>query len=96
MGTLTTLRLNANVSKFSLRNKRVVTVRLQLAGGKVLFVVATPNSSGDYPVFLESLVGVLEGVSSRDPVVLLEDLNTHMSTDRETWRSVIGETAFVI
>lgn len=43
MGTLATLRLNANVSKFSLRNKRVVTVRFQLAGGKVLFVVATPS-----------------------------------------------------
>lgn len=75
MGTLTTLRLNANVSKFSPRNKRVVTVRLQLAGGKFLFVVAAPNSSGDYPVFLGSLVGVLEGVSSSDFIVLLGDLN---------------------
>lgn len=72
MGTLTALRLNANVFKFPLRNKKVVTVRFQL-GGKVLFVVATPNSSGNYPVFLESLVGVLEGVSSRDPVALVED-----------------------
>lgn len=96
MGTLTTLWLNANVSKFSLRNKRVVTVRLQLAGGKVLFVVATQNGIGDYPVFLESLVGVPEGISCGDPVLLLEDLKTHMSTDRETWRNVIGEPAFVI
>lgn len=71
-------------------------MRLQLAGRKVVFVVAAPNSSGDYQVFLESLVGVLEGVSSRDPIVLLEDLNTHVSTDTETWRSVTGGTAFVI
>lgn len=43
-----------------------------------------PNSSLEYPAFLESLCGVLEGISSSDSMGLLGD--THIGKDGETWK----------
>ena len=49
-----------------------------------------PNSSSDYPAFLESLGGVMEGVSPGDSIVFLGDFNAHISNNRVIWRGVIG------
>lgn len=59
-------------------NERVPSFRLKAAGGKALTVVCpyAPHISSDYPVFLESLNGVLEGVQSGDSFVLRGDFNT--------------------
>lgn len=52
------------------------------AGRKVHYSTA-------YPVFLESLGGVLEGVPSDDPNFLLGDLNAHVRNEGKTWTDVI-------
>lgn len=61
-------------------NKRVASMQLQVAGGKVLSVVVgyAPRCSTDYPAFLESLCGVLKELPSGDPKVALGDFNAHL------------------
>ncbi|KAK3507796.1 hypothetical protein QTP70_000404 [Hemibagrus guttatus] len=49
-----------------------------------------PNGSVEYPTFLETLQGVLEGALTGDSIVLLGDFNTHLGNVSDTWRGVIG------
>ncbi|KAK3565106.1 hypothetical protein QTP86_033155, partial [Hemibagrus guttatus] len=86
VGLLIAPQLSRHVLEFSPVNERVVSLRLR-AGDRCLTVVLAygPNGSVEYPTFLETLRGVLEGAPTGDSIVLLGDFN-----DSDTWRGVIG------
>ncbi|KAK3550786.1 hypothetical protein QTP70_005472 [Hemibagrus guttatus] len=91
VGLLIALQLSRHVLEFSPENERVVSLRLW-AGDRCLTVVLAygPNGSVDYPTFLKTLRGVLEGTPIGDSIVLLGDFNAHVGNDSDTWRGVIG------
>ncbi|KAK3544410.1 hypothetical protein QTP86_010798 [Hemibagrus guttatus] len=91
VGLLIAPQLSHHVLEFSLVNERVVSLRLR-AVDRCLTVVSAygPNGSVEYPTFLETLRGVLEGASTGDSIVLLGDFNAHVGNDSDTWRGVIG------
>ena len=84
-------QLSRHVLEFSPVNERVVSLRLRV-GDRCLTVVSAygPNGSAEYPTFLETLRGVLEGAPTGDSVVFLGDFNAHVGNDSDTWRGVIG------
>ncbi|KAK3520219.1 hypothetical protein QTP70_019361 [Hemibagrus guttatus] len=91
VGLLIAPQLSHHVLEFSPVNERVVSLRLQ-AGDRCLTVFSAygPNGSVEYPTFLETLRGVLEGAPTWDSIVLLGDFNAHVGNESDTWRGVIG------
>ncbi|KAK3533936.1 hypothetical protein QTP70_034935, partial [Hemibagrus guttatus] len=83
--------ISRHVLEFSPVNERVVSLRLR-PEDRCLTVVSAygPNGSVEYPTFLETLRGVLEGALTGDSIVLLGDFNAHVGNDSDTWRGVIG------
>ncbi|KAK3534174.1 hypothetical protein QTP86_002513 [Hemibagrus guttatus] len=91
VGLLIAPQLSCHVLEFSPVNKRVVSLRLR-AGDRCLTVVSAyrPNGSVEYPTFLETLRGVLEGAPTGDSIALLGDFNAYVGIESDTWRGVIG------
>ncbi|KAK3554961.1 hypothetical protein QTP86_001863 [Hemibagrus guttatus] len=84
-------QLSCHVLEFSPVNERVVSLRLRARDRCLTVVLAYgPNGSVEYPTFLVTLRGVLEGALTGDSIVLLGDFNAHVGNDSDTWRGVIG------
>ncbi|KAK3553407.1 hypothetical protein QTP70_003571 [Hemibagrus guttatus] len=91
VGLLIAPQLSHHVLEFSPVNERVFSLCLR-AGDRCLTVVSAygPNGSVEYPTFLETLRGVLEGAPTGDSIVLLGDFNAYVGNNSDNWRGVIG------
>ena len=73
-------------------SERVVHLRVKMKEKTLALVqVYALNIELEYAPFVDGVLGVLEGISETDSIVLLGDFNAHVSKDAHTWKGVIGK-----
>ncbi|KAK3548067.1 hypothetical protein QTP70_004501 [Hemibagrus guttatus] len=76
--------------KMTCNGEDFVDIREEVVKQEAVNKAYGPNGSVEYPTFLETLRGVLDGAPTGDSIVLLGDFNAHVGNNSDTWRGMIG------
>ena len=55
-----------------------------------LLQVYAPNATNEYQAFVDDVNDAVLRVSPTESTVLMGDFNTHVGTDTDTWKGVVG------
>ena len=55
-----------------------------------LLQVYAPNATSEYQAFVDDVNDAVLRVSPTESTVLMEDFNSHVGTDTDTWKGVVG------
>ena len=55
-----------------------------------LLQVYAPNATSEYQAFVDDVNDAVLRVSPTESTVLMGDFNTHVGTDTDTWKGVVG------
>ena len=92
VGILTSPRLPDCVSDWIPLRSRVCIFKLKVLDLSLcLLEVYSPNTTSEYQAFVDEVNGALLRVSPTESTVLMGDFNTHVGTDTNKWKEIIGK-----
>ena len=92
VGILTSPRLSDCVSDWIPLGSRVWMLKLKVLDRSLcLLQVYAPSATSEYQAFVDDVNDVLPRESPTESTVLMGNFNTHVGTDTDTWKGVIGK-----
>ena len=92
VGILTSPRLSDCVSDWIRLGSQVCMLKLNVLDWSLyLLQVYAPNATSEYQAFVDDINDALLRVSATESTVLMGDFNTHVGTNTDTWKGVIGK-----
>ena len=92
MRVLTSHCLSDCVSDWIPLGSRVCMLKLKVLDRSLCILqIYAPNTTSEYPAFVDDVNDAFLRVSPTESTVLIGDFNAHVGTDTDTWKGVIGK-----
>ena len=96
MEILTSPRLSDCESDWIRLESRVCMLKLKVLDWSWCILQAhAPNATSEYQAFVNEVNNALFQVSPTESTVLMEDFNTHVGTNTDTWKGVTGKRGVI-